>query len=604
MTPQEMLRDDYERELRYLREAGAAFARKHPAIAARLELSADESPDPHVERLLEGFAFLAARLQRRIDESVSEVAANLLEQLHPHAVRPLPSASIARFDVEQAKVDLAGGYRVERGTQLYAATAEGETVYLRTCYPVTLWPLSVARVDLLTERLDALSDHPAMRGVLAVRLAYPADFDPAGVDLGPLRFHVSGNSPAAASLCDLLYGHVLEVRWRGPDRRSHPLPGALPRFVGLADDEALLPERPDTHSGLRLLLEYFAMPHKFQFFEQACAGLGGGAAWEPGQPRWCELLFVLDERPAAALDLAPDLLQLGCTPVINLFARTSEPVRITGTRTEYKLVADVYRERATEIYSIEEVTSLVPAEQARTVPPCFGWHGTGVQAGRVFWHARRGPPFKPAARGSDMLLTFVSPHFDPTVPAERTLVARLLCTNRGMAESLSPGTPLHLEDMGPVAAVRLLHRPTPQSDSAPTGAARWKLVSQLSLNQLSLAEGPQALDALKELLALNNLTGSVVADGQIAALAGLRCRRVTRHVGDDPWLGYRHGYALALRLAPGGMHGSSELLFGALLQHFLTVFAGINTFVELVLEHADGSCAHRWQAQTVSQLPL
>lgn len=604
------LREDYERELRYLRNAGAAFARNHPDVAARLELSNEGSADPHVERLLEGFAFLAARLHRTFDESTSSLAATLLEQLFPHAARPLPSSTIVHVDTDSAGIDLGAGYELARGSAMFVDTADGATIRFQSRYPLTLWPLRVTHSVLLTERLDDLSRHPDKRSVLSLRLAFPPGFDPGAANLGRLRFHVKGANEAAARLCDLLYAHTLEVRWRDGAGRGALL-GCLPRFVGLGVEEALLPEHDDTHPGLRLLLEYFACPAKFQFFELDCAELGRSAGVPPGpwaEP-WCELLFVLGARPVEALELEPDAVMLGCTPVLNLFARTSEPVRVDGTRSQYKLVPDVHRERATEIYSIEEVAAIAPGERAAVLPRFFGFHGGDAQDTReparpVCWHARRGPPFKASLGGTDMRLLLVDPACDPAVPATRTLLARLLCTNRGLAETLPAGTRLVTEDAGAIGAIRMLHAPSRQSLAQPVGAARWQLVSQLSLNHLSLVEGPEALSRLKELLALNNLGGSVVADRQIGALAALRCRRVTRHVGGDPWHGYRRGYALTLRLAPGGMRGSSICLFGAVLQRFLALYAGINTFVELTLEHDDGRVAGHWDALASAQLAL
>lgn len=604
MTPAERQRDDYERELLYLRNAGAAFARANPTVAARLELSADQSPDPHVERLLEGFAFLAARLNRNIDDSVSSLAGNLLEQLCPHATRPFPSAAIARFQPEPDKIDLNSGYTVEQGSALFTDTADGASIYFRTTSALVLWPLAVGAVELLTDALEGLSSHSGRRCVLALRLDCPAGFFARGPELAKLRFHIKGGSDNAARLCDLLYGHTLEVRWRWPGAEPVTLAGALPHFAGLERADALLPEREDTHPGLRLLLEYFAFPLKFQFFDLDCSGLGAVPDPAPGGSTSVELLFVLGERPGTPLELEPDALQLGCVPIINLFPRTSEPVRVSATQARYKLVADTFRERSTEIYSIEQLASSAPGEASQPLARYFAFHGADAAAPRVYWHAQRGAPFKPAFGGSDLQLSFVDPDFDPATPAVRTLVAKLLCTNRGLAQLLPAGAALQIEDAGAVAAIGLLHKPSPQSHAAPDGAARWKLVSQLSLNHLSLVEGPLALASLKQLLTLNNLTASVLAEAQIDALARLSCQRVTRYVGDDPWAGYRHGYLLTLRLGPRGMRGASAMLFGAVLHRFLAMYAGINTFVELSLEHDDGRELFRWAARPSLQQGL
>jgi len=611
MNGAEREREDYERELRYLRNAGAEFARANPAVAARIELSADGSADPHVERLIESFAYLAARLHRKIDDSVSELAANLLEQLCPHATRPLPSATVVRFAGAGGKVDLSSGYHVARGATLFGATANGDSVYFRSCYPVTLWPLAFdCPPALALEKLERYSGHPAKRSVLALRLrADPShpDFLPGAAGLGTLRCYVKGAGEHAARLCDLLYGHTLEVRWRPPGWGEQPgmlLAGVLPRFAGLEAEDALLPERDDTHPGLRLLLEYFAFPLKFQFFDLDLTTLGRAPPGGAAPSGWGTLEFVFDARPGAPLELEPDAIELGCTPAINLFRRTSEPLRINGMRADYKLVADSHRERTTEIYSIEEVASSAPGQRAVPVAPYYGFHGLPGETATVFWHARRGPAFKAGLAGSDIMLTFVDPAFDPATPEARTLAARLLCTSRGAASGLHAGAALHMEDAADALAIHALHKPSAQSMAAPDGAARWKLVSQLSLNHLSLVDGADALASLKELLALNNLTGSPRADSQVGALQALRCRAAMRYIDDDPWRGYRRGYALTLQVGSAGMRGSSVLLFGSVLQRFLAVYAGINTFVALRMEQDDGRTLYAWPPRASERIQL
>ena len=52
----------YNQELLHLREMGAEFAVQFPKIASRLRIDGLEVTDPYVERLLEGFAFLTARI--------------------------------------------------------------------------------------------------------------------------------------------------------------------------------------------------------------------------------------------------------------------------------------------------------------------------------------------------------------------------------------------------------------------------------------------------------------------------------------------------------------------------------------------------------------
>lgn len=588
--------DYYEKELAYLRTSGQLFARQFPKVAQRLELSADECPDPHVERLLESFAFLTARLHESIDDSTSQLARQMLEQLYPHALRPVPSASIACFDPDPGKAAQAAGYRIPGGTQLFCQGSGGDTVHFRTCGELELWPFSVAGCELKTERMAEFTALPAACSVMQVELACPAAFELAPAQMAGMRFHVTGGGGTAAQICDLLAAHTLQVLWRpaleGP---LQLLEGVRPRFTGLDAQEALLPERPDTEQAYRLLVEYFAFPLKYQFFELDTRALALPALPEaaPGAMRRCQLFFVFDRLPHCRLPLARDALMLGCTPVVNLFPRTAEPLRVTGRQAQYRLVPDQHRLRCTEIYSIEEVLSPGPGPEPERIAAYFDSRAAARPA-PCYWHAQRVPGGRADLPGSEMQLSFVDPAFDPAQPAQRTLVARVLCTSRDMARQLPAGAVLSMAEAVPVAGIRALHKPTAQSQPALDGAARWQLVSQLTLNQLSIVDGVQALQRLRELLALNNLAQDLSAQQQIQGIVSLACQRVTRHVAGDAWQGYRQGYRVVLQLDSEQFRDCSRMLFGAVLHRFLALYAGINTFVELALHDEMDRLLHTW----------
>lgn len=264
----------------------------------------------------------------------------------------------------------------------------------------------------------------------------------------------------------------------------------LPEIVGFAADEALLPEEDGGHPGLRLLAEYFAFPDKFHFFDLPLSG-----ALADGQTLYLYLVF--DRAPTARLHLQAEDFQLGCAPAINLFPRTSEPLRPDGTRSEYRLVADSHRENSVEIHSIRAVRS-VAGSTVQPVPAYYGCRHDS-HLGTLYWHARRIAGLTPNRLGSDLLLSLVDTGFDPLREAPAfSLTAELLCTNRYLAERLGAGTALGFERPGPVAAARLRNAPSAQSQPRLDGQSRWRLVSQLTLNHLSLVEGPRALEALRK----------------------------------------------------------------------------------------------------------
>src|SRR5512136_1590812 len=130
------VRDDllvyYERELSFLRQMGAEFADKYPKIAARLLIESTRCEDPHVERVLEAFAFLAARVHLKIDDEFPEITEALLGILYPHYIRPIPSMSVVEFHVDPDQSKLTTGLRVRRGSLLYSRAVDGVPCRFRT----------------------------------------------------------------------------------------------------------------------------------------------------------------------------------------------------------------------------------------------------------------------------------------------------------------------------------------------------------------------------------------------------------------------------------------------------------------------------------------
>ena len=108
----------YGRELQFMREMGAEFARDFPKIAGRLGIEAFECADPYVERLLEGFAFLAARVQLKIDAEFPRFTQHLLEIIYPHYLTPTPSMAVVQLQPNLREGSLAQGYKVPRGSPM------------------------------------------------------------------------------------------------------------------------------------------------------------------------------------------------------------------------------------------------------------------------------------------------------------------------------------------------------------------------------------------------------------------------------------------------------------------------------------------------------
>lgn len=567
----------YLEELSYLREMGEQFARSYPKVASRLELQPGECPDPHVERLIESFAFLTARIQSDLDSDFPEIAAELLDVLYPHYLRPVPSMAVARFEFDPERAKLTTGFDIPKHTPLFTVADQGAVCRMRTSYPVTLWPVKVTHAEIeVPERFDFLGSDVA--SVLRIRLESLADpLETLGVDR--LRFYLHGDPVLVSRLYETLLRDTIRVAVVPHDAKSHSyLPKSAVTPVGFEEDEEVIPYPRHSHPAYRLLQEYFAFPEKFHFVD--VSGLAGRASGGS-----IDLLFLLDRASKRRLLLTPDTFSLGCTPIANLFRKTTEPIRIDQRQIEYRLVGDMRKERTTEIHSIVTVSgSSNDAHSTREYAPFYSYtHGMDMRKQKAFWHARRVPSAREDLTGTDVLLSFRDLDFKPTHPPEEIVFAHTLCTNRALAVQLPADALLQTDESIPTARIVCLKKPTRPLDPPLGGQALWRFVSHLSLNHLSLTEERESLRALHEILGLYCFSESPAHWQQIRGIQAMSQRRIMRRANRDDWKGFARGTEVTLTFDDTHYAGSSAFLLASVLSRFFGLHASTNSFTQLVM---------------------
>jgi type VI secretion system protein ImpG len=575
------LLDLFGRELDYLRARGAEFSRRYPKVAARLGVADGQVSDPHVERLIEAFAFLTARLQHQLERDLPELTTGLLGVLYPQYTSPIPSMAIASLAVDPASPALVNGPTVPKGTTLFADSSAGPSCRFRTAYPVTLWPITIEGAEYLPwEDLRLPDPEPgAERPLGAVRISLASAHPFAKLPLRSLRFFVSGDSVQSSRLYDLLFERDRPAFLARGDGDRAPVRARL-QPVGFAPDEDLLAYPAHAHEGHRLVQEYFVFPRKFLFFDVV---LTAPVPTALPDARRLDLVIPLDRRPGN-VTIRRDSFRIGCTPVVNLFARTTEPIRVDQRLSEYRLVADARRERTTEIHSVHEVTTTGDgAPERRVYAPFFSFfHFVPGQEPGAFWFSRRAPTGRADLPGSDVYLSFVNLDFEPERPWSEVVYARVLCTNRDLAVEVEPGAVLSAERAVP-ARITCLTKPTPPVAAPLGGQSLWRLVSNLSLSHLSLG-GDRGAEALREILRAGLFTSTREAEKQIAAIASVESRTVQRRVGDRGWRGLCRGTEVTLALAEEQLGDTSPILFAEVLSRFISLNAHLNSFTELVLK--------------------
>jgi type VI secretion system protein ImpG len=588
----------YLKEMDYLRTAGAAFAKTHPHLAAGLDLRAWPNEDPQMARLLESFAILTADLRRRFEDQFPEIPAGLLEAIYPQLVAPAPSMAIAQFTAKASQAKAFEGLGVPPGTSLYATTPSNTECRFRTGFPLTLWPMEVTFAQLQRPG-DLMWDVPRdVQLCLRVRLICQGGATFETFKPQPLRFFLDGVRATQFKLYELLCNRLLrvDVEWRsetgGASSRA-PLKSAVVSPYGLDLKDAMLPYRENAHLGYGLLQEFFAFPDKFLFVE--LSGLQPGAF---GAGKEVDLLFMLSEEPDEPLNVDSNSLRLGCVPIINLFPRTSDPIRLDHLSLEYRLEGDTRQSGVTEIHTVQRVSrSSTSNDASDDIHPYFNYayHPADVTRGPVArWIARRQPSSNPTLGGSEIWLSFVDPAMRPTRPADDILFAQTLCTNRGLARQLPSRTPLQIESGLAVGQIVCLTKPTPQGDPPLGGETLWRLVSHLSLNSLSLTQGADSLRALQGILALYAGADDVNRSrGQIDGLESLETRSVARALTVTNRYGandrrFVRGLEIDLKFKDEKHIGRGDYLLASILERFFALYVGVNSFTRLVIQPYTG----------------
>lgn len=600
MSRQELY-DYYERELVYLRKLAAGFAGRHPAVAARLLLEPNQSQDPHVERLLEAVAFLTARVSKRLDDEYPELSDALLGILHPNYLAPVPSLTLLQFELDPEQGRVAAGVEVARHTVLMSRKGGDAPIRLRTCYPVRLWPLRLEQAEVAPA--GQAETRWFAKAKSCIRLAFHTQGgEPlAEYDIPRLRLHLDGEPGLVHALYEACFRQPLGVIVRVGKDGGVRLPDDALQPVGFAADEALLEQTGAVPDGHRLLQEYFALPEKFLFVDidgLRCLRRAGAASS-------FELVIVLpDAQPRLAGQIDAANFRLGCTPAVNLFPMDASPIRIDHRSIEYQVVPDHRTPFHHEVHSLLEVQATVAGETgSKEFRPFFSLRHGDARDGQVaYWHGRRAESLRKDDAGTDYFVSLVDPDLRAAdLGALEVLHVRALCTNRDLAARLPVGDPngdLQLEGRAEIRRVRALRQPTRPLRPHLVGESRWRLISCLSLNHLSLVEaagregGPSALDAMREMLMLYDFGATAAAAHRIEGLVGCRCRRTTRVV---PGVGPLRGLLVELEFDESKYTGAGVFLFAAVLERFLALHASINSFTatEARVQQRDG-ILKRW----------
>jgi type VI secretion system protein ImpG len=592
-TKMDQLLPYYERELSFLRRYSQEFARSYPKIAARLGLGGDTCEDPHVERLIESFALLTARVHCKLDDDYPQFTEALFEALYPHYLRPFPSCSIAQFDASGTASQLSVPVVIPRGTQLESGPVREVQCQFRTAYDVTLTALEIQEASFIAGPAvpSTVRVPPGVTARLSLRLVCRADqLSIADVAPDRLRVYLHGEPSFVATMRDCLFLRPVAAFVETGENRWEPLASVPIREVGLEVDEALIDYPPASHPAYRLLTEHAAFPEKFNFFDIDLQAMRR----QLGSAREATLHFSLaglhtDSNAARLLEtLCADHLRLGCTPVVNLFVKAGEPIRMTHTRDAYPVIACAKRPYAYEVMSIDSVQRVRQSDRENRVTvfrPFYALHhGQRPEDCGQYWSARRDDALAARNPGYETEISLVDVDFDPEGEKESTISLTLTCTNRDLPATLAVGQPGGdlFRDGGTTASrINLLRRPTTTSRFSAGKSAHWRLISHLSLNHLSLVRN--GLPALKDTLRLYDISQSTIFQRQVDGLQDVDYCEVTRWMPGQPFATFVRGIEVTLTVDERHFVGCGLHAFMSVISRYLGLYVHANSFCELVV---------------------
>lgn len=609
-----------------MRGTAGEFAKEFPKVASRLSLDEFACGDPYVERLLEGFAFLAARIHLKLDAEFPQFTQSILETVYPHYLSPTPSMAVVQYNFDAAQSGLENGFEIPRDTVLRSVIGKDNQTACeyRSGHSVTLWPVTVTEAGYYARNIRDLTPPNAAgtpKAAIRIRLESPPDISFASLGLDELTFYIRGAQDFPMQLYEQIFAHSMNVVVQPAEKSpswQYVLPAKNIVQVGFSDDETLLPVEGRTFQGYRLLQEYFAFPHRFLFFRinglrkciQQCDHLP------------LDLVILLDRE---ALDLEGRVdsgnFQLHCAPVINLFPKRADVIHISEKLTEFHVVPNRTRPMDYEVHRVLGVTGYgVRADEKRVFAPFYsasdyeenlggGAYFTVNRIPRMMSSKEKLRGRRSSYGGSEVFLSIVDAEAAPYHSDLRQLAVKTLCTNRDLPIQMPIGrgkTDFTLDVSSPVESVRCVSGPTAPRPSNAEGEINWRIINHLSLNYLSLVDSPDGKGsaAIRDLFRLYCDSRDLKTRKQIEGVLSVNSSPIIRRIIDQGQFAFVRGLEVVLEFDETAFEGIGVFILGSVMNVFFSKYVSINAFTETVIRTSNRGEIMRWPANLGSRKTL
>jgi type VI secretion system protein ImpG len=610
----------YNRELQHIREMAGEFALEFPKIAGRLGLDSFECADPYVERLLEGFAYLSARVQLKVDAEFPRFTQQLLEIVYPHFLAPIPSMVVVEFLPDLKEGSLNDGFLIPKTTPLRSHVGKGEQTACEYCtaHDLTLWPLELVEAEYLSGAGQVANTGvpglPGLKAGIRLRLRTTAGLNFNQIKLDKLPVYLRGIGELPMQIYEQLLANSFAVVLQDtvrPVKFQHVIkhPAVMP--VGFDSNEALLPYTPRSFQGYRLLQEYFAFPERYMFFE--LTGLQQGL--QNLDANELDIIIVLNRNnPQLVNAIDKSRFALFCTPAINVFPKRADRIHISQQTHEYHVIPDRTRPLDFEIYQLVEVAGYGSnSDEKQEFLPFYqasSDNSHGMQ--RAYYSITRTPRVLSSKQkltgprssyiGNEVYVSIVDGNEAPFKTDLRQLGLDTLCTNRDLPLQLPIGmgkSDFTIQTGAPVTSIRCLSGPTKPRPSTAHKDIAWKLIDHLSLNYLSIINNndTEGASAFRSLLSLYGDNSDASIRKQIEGVLFIQSKPIVRRINTSGPIVFGRGLEITITLDESAFEGSGVFLAGMVLERFFSHYASLNSFTETVLKTTDRGEIMRWQTR-------
>lgn len=570
----------YEKQLQEFALQSREFAQKYPKIAQRLSLNQEQIEDPHIERLIQAFSLVSARIDKKLADSYSVFTRSLFEVMFPQYLRHFPACSVVSFEDIDKQKQLTQAHLIEKQTTLKSKSSKGVQCEFNTCYAVRLLPIELVNLEFKT------NPNPQLNFKANATLSFKFDMFNAAqtwmhTEKLPIFLDAISHFPLQVLDC------IFSLNTSFSIKVAHQYIEIKNPFetIGFAESDALLPLDQHTHHSYRLLMEYFCFSEKFNYLN---LNLNFLKLLKPEQHSFDLIVhFKLNLNDQVTIrnysELSIANFKLFTTPIVNLFEKQAEPQKIDHKQIEYPLISDIHHPELFKVYSILNMHVVrEKIDKKQTYFPVLPFFSLSHYDGEKtqFFYSLNHIHFK--SRYVEMGYSFISKNLEPHQIKSDFISTRLLCSNRELPhEALKQSNNvLTLNDSHLARRAYVLKQPNLPYVFEQTDQEQWRLISLLSLNTLSLMDG-DVVSHVKELLELYNLPKSKENYLIINAIDTIEFSIIHKMVESKPFPAFVRGIKAILFIDVKVFRGHSLYIFSKLLSHVFNLKVQLNSFVDV-----------------------